>query len=71
VAGIAIFPLRVDVGGIDEVTVVFCVGVEDGEGLGLVGAPAKYISTEAEWVDFKVGLIEGDMSHAEKFMALE
>ena len=67
---IALFPLAIDICSINEISIVLGVGVEDCEGLGLIGAPTEYISTEAEWVDFKVSFIEGYMSHAEKFIAL-
>ena len=34
-------PARVDVGGVDEVAAGGDEGIEDGEGLGLVGGPAE------------------------------
>ena len=68
--GIAIFPFRVDICGINEISIVLGLGVEYREGLRLISAPAKDISAKAQWVDFQVSFIQCNMGHTEKFMAL-
>jgi len=70
VPGIALFPLGIDIGCVNEIAVVFGVSIENRHRLLFLGAPAKYISAKAERVDFQVGLVQCDMSHAEKFIAL-
>jgi len=47
VALVSILPLRVDIGGINEIATMFGIGIEDCERLGFIGAPAEDISAEA------------------------
>ena len=61
-AAVARHPLRVAVGGVDEVAAGVRVGVEHGEGLGLVGRPSEHVAAQAQRVHGEVG--RGDVAHA-------
>ena len=51
-------PVRVGIGGIDEISAGRCVGVKHLEGRGLIGCPAEHIAAEAQRMDDEVGAAE-------------
>ncbi len=59
-APVAVDPGGVHVGGVDEVAAGRHVGVQDGEGLLLVGRPAEDVAAEGEREDLEAGGAEGD-----------
>jgi hypothetical protein len=59
-SAIAVDPMRVGVGGIDEVAARVCVGIEHLERRRLVGGPAEDIAAETKRVDEEVGGAEAD-----------
>jgi hypothetical protein len=68
-AVVAGHPLRIAVGGVDEVAAGGPIGVEHGEGLRLVGRPAEDVRAQAERVNGDVG--PRDVAHASHLLGAQ
>ena len=56
----ALNPLVVHIGGIDEVAAMIEISIHYSVGLGLVGVAAKDITAKAEWMNYEVGFGNSD-----------
>src|SRR5882757_9550921 len=59
----ALGPLRIGVGGVNEVQAVVDERVKDGERRALIGRPAEYIAAEDEGCDLKIRGSDGVFLH--------
>lgn len=56
----SIYPLAVHVCGINKVSAMAAVGIQDQVGLGFIGVATKDIAAKAERVNYEVGLRDSD-----------
>jgi hypothetical protein len=56
----ALHPLVIHIGSVDEVATMMCVGIHNFVGLGFIGIAAKDIATKAQGMNYEVGLRDSD-----------